>query len=354
MTQQLDKKTSNTSLCTLSAITWGLLNSPDELEQICDMTVRMLDALIDTNVYLNKLSENETKASRYLGIGVTDFAHFLAKHHLKYQDPEALSLVHEYAEAQCFYLLKASMNLAKELGACENFYRTKYSLGLLPIDHYNKNVDTLVPHVLKLDWEQLRQDILQYGLRNSSVVAIMPCQSSSVVSNSTGGIEPPRAYLSKVKSKSGLSAQIVPEYSTLKDYYSLAYDKDFTPNYLKITAILQKFTDQGISVNTYYSPSHYGDNKVPQSVVVQDILTHFKFGGKTMYYSNTDDGRDANETPVMVVNDVVPVIDFFDGSSGSIDGATETYVDADGVLREIGCDCPVDPVEREDCDACNV
>jgi ribonucleoside-diphosphate reductase alpha chain len=308
----------------------------------------MLDSLIDTNVYINKLAENETKASRYLGIGITSFAYFLAKNKLKYQDPAALPLVHEYAEAQMYYLLKASMNLAKEQGACENFYRTKYSKGILPIDTYAKNVDNICPNVLKLDWETLRADILKYGMRNSALMACMPVQSSSVVSGNTNGVEPPRAYLNKIKSKHGLIAQIVPGYTEYAEYYTLMYEKDVTPNYLNLMAVIQKFADQGISVNTYYSPNHYVDRKIPQSVIVKDMLTHVSLGGKTMYYHNTDDLRDENETEVSF-----EVLEFSDGSEGILP-PVETYIDEYGVTREVGCGCPIDPVEREDCDACTL
>jgi ribonucleoside-diphosphate reductase alpha chain len=344
----LEERGSATTLCTLGAINWGILDSPDELESLCDMQVRMLDSLIQSNVYLNKLSETETKASRFLGIGITNFAYFLAKRHLKYQDLAAIPLVHEYAEAHMYYLLKASNNLAKEHGACEHFYRTKYSHGLLPIDHYNKNVDKLYPNELKCDWETLRVDILKNGLRHSTVMACMPVQSSSVVSGATNGVEPPRAFLNKIKSKQGLMPQIVPEYKELQQYYTLMYDKDLTPAYLKLMAIIQKFADQGISVNTYYSPAHYADNKVPQSVVVQDILNHYKYGGKTMYYNNIDDGRDKQES------DVVPVLEFSMPSGGTGGASVETYVDADGIEKLISCDCPILPELLAECDACTL
>lgn len=287
-----------TTLCSLSAINWGLLNNTSELENLCDMAVQMLDCLLESSSYLNKLSEVETKSARYLGIGITNFAYFLAKNRVRYQDKDALQLVNIYSEAQMFFLMKASMKLAKEKGACKYFDRTKYSQGILPIDHYNKNVDALITSELLQDWESLRQDILTYGMRNSTLFACMPVQSSSVVSNATNGIEPPRAFLNKIKSKHGLSPQIVPEYSKLKNYYTLMYDKPLTKDYLNICAVIQKYADQAISVNTYYSPAHYTDGKVSQFDVVDNILQHYKLGGKTLYYSNTSDGRDAQEKDV--------------------------------------------------------
>lgn len=332
----IESKTANTSLCTLSAINWGLLESPQDLESLCDITVRMLDSLIETNVYINALAERETKASRYLGIGITNFAYFLAKNKLKYQDPAALTLVHEYAEAQMYYLLRATMNIAKEQGACENFYRTKYSKGILPIDTYSKNLDGICPNNLKLDWESLRADIVANGMRHSALMAIMPVQSSSVVSNSTNGIDPPRAYLNQIKSKHGLLSQILPEYTELKDYYTLAYEKDLTTHYLNLMAIIQKFADQGISVNTYYSPAHYEDGKVSMSEVVGHILQHYKLGGKTLYYSNTDDGRDAQEKEV-----IIPIEEFSDGLEAILDASENT-----------SANCPIDPVERANCESC--
>ncbi len=234
-------------------------------------------------------AERATKARRSLGIGYIGLAHYLARNGVKYEDPKAWELVHDLTEAFQYYLIKASNELAKEKGWCEDFGRTKYSDGILPIDTYKKDVDELVPNNLKYDWESLRSSILEHGLRHSTLSAQMPSESSSVVSNETNGIEPPRDYLSIKKSKKGPLKQIVPSYGTLKNNYTLLWDMPSNEGYINVVAVMQKFFDQAISGNWSYNPSNYDNNEVPMQVMANDLLTTYKYGWKTSYYQNTND-----------------------------------------------------------------
>ena len=277
------------ALCILSAVNVGKLRNLEEMEELCDLAVRGLDELIDFQDYPIKAAEIATKNRRSLGIGFIGLAHYLAKHHVSYNDPAALQLVHDLTEHFQFYLIQASVNLAKEKGACGYSDRTKYSQGILPIDTYKKDVDGLVPHKLALDWETLREDCFNYGIRNSTLSAQMPSESSSVVCNATNGIEPPRGYLSVKRSKKGPLKQIVPSYQTLKNYYTLLWDMPSNEGYINIVAVMQKFFDQAISGNWSYNPKNYPNNEVPVSVMVQDWLNTYKYGWKTSYYQNTYD-----------------------------------------------------------------
>ena len=287
----IDDENGEIALCILSAINVGKLRNLDELEELCDLSVRGLDALIDFQGYPVRAAEIGTKNRRSLGIGYIGLAHYLAKHKVKYDDQEAWNLVHDLTEAFQFYLLRASNNLAAEQGACGYFDRTKYSKGILPIDTYKKDVDGIVPNELKYDWESLRESIGKFGLRNSTLSAQMPSESSSVVSNATNGIEPPRGYLSTKKSKKGPLKQIVPSYGTLKQFYTLLWDMQSNEGYIKIVALMQKFFDQAISGNWSYNPENYPDNEVPVSVMANDLLTTYKYGWKTSYYQNTYDNK---------------------------------------------------------------
>jgi len=279
------------ALCILSAINVGKLRNLDELEELCDLSVRGLDALIDFQGYPVNAAEVGTKNRRSLGVGYIGLAHYLAKHRVGYDDQEAHQLVHDLTEAFQYYLLKASNQLAKEFGACGYFDRTKYSKGILPIDTYKKDVDGIVPHKLNYDWESLRESIVSYGLRNSTLSAQMPSESSSVVSNATNGIEPPRGFLSTKKSKKGPLKQIVPQYNSLKSHYTLLWDMASNEGYIKVVAVMQKFFDQAISGNWSYNPENYSDNEVPVSVMANDLLTTYKYGWKTSYYQNTYDNK---------------------------------------------------------------
>ena len=285
----IDDHLGEISLCILSAINVGRLNKLDDLEDLCDLAVRALEELIDYQQYPVIAAERATKARRSLGIGYIGLAHYLARNGVKYEDPKAWELVHDLTEAFQYYLIKASNELAKEKGWCEDFGRTKYSDGILPIDTYKKDVDELVPNNLKYDWESLRSSILEHGLRHSTLSAQMPSESSSVVSNETNGIEPPRDYLSIKKSKKGPLKQIVPSYGTLKNNYTLLWDMPSNEGYINVVAVMQKFFDQAISGNWSYNPSNYDNNEVPMQVMANDLLTTYKYGWKTSYYQNTND-----------------------------------------------------------------
>ena len=277
------------ALCTLAAFNLGELENLDELENLSDLLLRAMDELLDYQEYILPAAENSTLKRRSLGIGVINYAYYLAKNNCKYSDGSANNLTHKTFEAIQYYLLKASNNLAKEKGKCSGFEDTKYSRGLLPIDHYKKDIDAICNEPLHLDWEKLRDDIVKYGLRNSTLTALMPSETSSQISNATNGIEPPRGYVSIKTSKDGVLRQVVPEIFKYKDKYELLWDLPSIDGYLQLVGIMQKFVDQSISTNTSYDPSKYPDNKVPMAVLVKDILTAYKYGIKTLYYHNTRD-----------------------------------------------------------------
>jgi ribonucleoside-diphosphate reductase alpha chain len=287
--QHIDDEMGEIALCILSAINVGKVKSDEELEDLCDLSVRGLDELIDYQKYPVKAAEIATKARRSLGIGFIGLAHYLAKLGFNYDSQEAWDAVHGLAESFQYYLLKASNQLAKEKGYCEYFGRTKYSDGILPIDTYKKDVDEISSVNLQHDWETLRASILEHGLRHSTLSAQMPSESSSVVSNATNGIEPPRGFLSIKKSKKGPLKQIVPQYHTLKNNYTLLWDMKSNRGYINVVAMMQKFFDQAISGNWSYNPENYPDNEVPVSVMANDFLTTYKMGHKTAYYQNTYD-----------------------------------------------------------------
>ena len=286
----MDDEEGEIALCTLSAVNLGAIDSLDELEEICELAVRALDMLLDYQNYPLKAAEISTKNRRSLGIGVTNYAYYLAKNGVKYSDGSANELTHQTFEALQYYSLKASVKLAKELGPCPAFNETKYSQGLLPIQTYKKDIDKFAQFKLDLDWGGLSLEIKKHGLRNSTVTALMPCESSSQVSNSTNGIEPPRGYVSIKQSKDGILKQLVPEYDRLKDDYELLWNIRGNEGYLQLVAIMQKFVDQSISANTHYDPSDYLGNKVPMKVFLIDLLNAYKYGLKTLYYHNTRDG----------------------------------------------------------------
>ena len=279
------------ALCILSAINVGKVKSDEELEELCDLSVRGLDEIIDYQKYPVAAAELSTKARRSLGVGYIGLAHYLAKLGFKYDSQEAWDAVHGLSESFQYYLLKASNQLAKEKGACQYFERTKYSHGILPIDTYKKDVDEISSVEYQHDWETLRRDIMDSGLRHSTLSAQMPSESSSVVSNATNGIEPPRGYLSVKKSKKGPLKQIVPQYQTLKNHYTLLWDMPNNAGYINVVAVMQKFFDQAISGNWSYNPENYPDNEVPVSVMAQDLLNTYKYGWKTSYYQNTYDHK---------------------------------------------------------------
>jgi ribonucleoside-diphosphate reductase alpha chain len=296
------------ALCILSAINVGTIDKRDELEELCDIAVRGLDEIIDHQQYPVRAAEISTKARRSLGIGYIGLAHYLAKKGYSYEQKMGWKQVDKLTEAFQYYLLRASNNLAKEKGKCEYFDRTKYSDGILPIDTYKKEIDEVVTRNLTYDWEWLRKEIKEHGLRHSTLSAQMPSESSSVVSNATNGIEPPRDYLSVKKSKKGPLKQVVPEYKKLKNNYTLLWDMKSNEGYINIVAVMQKYFDQAISGNWSYNPEHFEDNQVPISQMAQDLLTTYRLGWKTSYYQNTYDAKKDIDEPSHPVgfNDNVP------------------------------------------------
>lgn len=315
------------ALCILSAINVGnLTNDFKELPELCDLAVRALDEVIDYQHYPIPAAEISTKKRRSLGIGFIGLAHFLAKNKVKYNDPEAWKLVHRLTEHFQFNLLKTTVQLSKEKGSCDGWNETKYFGGLMPIDHYKKDVDELVKPEYECDWESLREELVKHGVRNSTLSAQMPSESSSVVSNETNGIEPPRDYLSIKKSKKGPLKQIVPGYPYLKNNYTLLWDMPNNEGYIKVVAVMQKFFDQAISGNWSYNPENYENNEVPLSEMAKDMLTTYKYGWKTSYYQNTYDSK--TDEDILLTEEVVDSI------------SNDHYEDYDS--------------EDEDCDACAI
>ena len=302
--QSYDDYTGEISLCTLSAINWGLINEPHEFEKYCNLSVRALDELLDYQSYPIAAAEKGTMNRRPLGIGIINLAYFLAKRDLKY-DESAYKIVDEYAEAWSYYLIKASADLAIEKGACIKNNQTKYARGKLPNDTYKRAINNLIKHEERLPWPELRKQLIESGIRNSTLMALMPAETSAQISNSTNGIEPPRALVSYKQSKDGVMAQVVPGFYHLKNKYDLLWDQTSPQGYLAICGILQKYIDQGISVNTSYNPEHYDDNKIPMSEMITDLVTAYKFGLKQLYYFNTFDGAgELEEEPVNIDNNL--------------------------------------------------
>ena len=288
------------ALCTLSAINWGNIKSPEDFEKPCELAVRGLDALLSYQDYPLIAAELATDNRRPLGVGIINFAYWLAKNDTNYSDPN-LELVDEWAEAWSYYLIKASNRLAKDVGACPKSDETKYGHGVVPIDTRKVEIDELVKHTERMDWKGLREDLKEYGVRNSTLMALMPAETSAQISNSTNGIEPPRSYVSIKQSKHGILKQVVPGIHKLKNKYELLWDQKSPEGYLKIMAVLQKYIDQGISVNTSYNPVHYEDEKIPMSEMLQHLIMFYKYGGKQLYYFNTFDGQ--GEVDINALND---------------------------------------------------
>ena len=294
----IDDSKGEIALCILSAVNVGKIRHVEEMEELCDLSVRGLEELIDYQDYPVEAAKLSTKSRRSLGVGFIGLAHHLAKQGVKYDDPEAWKIVHDLTEHFQYYLLKSSNKIAQEKGVCDGYSHTKYADGILPIDTYKRDVDEIVPNDLSLDWGTLRKDILAHGLRHSTLSAQMPSESSSVVSNATNGIEPPRDYLSIKKSKKGPLKQVVPQYNALKNAYTLLWDMSGNTGYINVVAVMQKFFDQAISGNWSYNPEHFENSEVPVSVMAQDLLTTYKYGWKTSYYQNTYDAKKDDDEPV--------------------------------------------------------
>ena len=286
----IDDPNGEISLCTLSAVNWGAIKSLEQMEKVCDLAVRALDELLDYQEYPIEAARVSTMNRRPLGIGIINFAYWMAKNDSTYQEPD-LEMVDTWTEAWSYYLIKASADLAVEKGACPKSDETKYSLGITPNQTYKKDVDELVKHQERADWKSLRKQLKETGIRNSTLMALMPAETSAQISNSTNGIEPPRSYVSIKQSKHGVLKQVVPGFPRLKNKYDLLWEQKSPEGYLKIMSILQKYIDQGISVNTSYNPEHFEDEKVPMSMLLQHLVMFYKYGGKQLYYNNTHDGQ---------------------------------------------------------------
>lgn len=292
------------ALCTLSAFNLGAIDSLDELEELAELAVRALDSLLDYQDYPIPAAYNATVGRRTLGVGVINYAYFLAKNGVKYSDGSANNLTHRTFEAIQYYLLKASSKLAQEFGPCPKFNETTYAKGVMPIDSYKKDLDKVCDEPLHLDWNELRSEIIKTGLRNSTLSALMPSETSSQISNATNGIEPPRGHVSVKTSKDGVLKQVVPEYERLKDSYELLWSIPSNDGYLQLVGLMQKFVDQTISANTNYDPAKYEGGKVPMKLMLKDLLTAYKYGLKTLYYHNTRDGAsDMNDEVVEAEDD---------------------------------------------------
>ena len=302
------------ALCTLSAINWGNIRKPEDFAKPCELAVRGLDALLSYQHYPVLAAEISTDLRRPLGIGIINLAYWLAKNNTTYQNPD-LELIDEYAEAWSYYLIKASNDLAIEQGFCPGYVETKYGKGITPNQTYKKDVDELVPHVERMDWESLRKSLKEHGIRNSTLMALMPAETSAQISNATNGIEPPRSFVSIKQSKDGVLKQVVPGIHKLKKKYDLLWDQKSPEGYLKIMAVLQKYIDQGISVNTSYNPQHFEDEKIPMSTMIQHLLMFYKYGGKQLYYFNTYDGQ--GEIDINKLNEDLPLEDIDEGECES-------------------------------------
>lgn len=303
------------ALCTLSATNWGNIKHPRDFERRCTLAVRGLDALLSYQNYPILAARLATEEFRPLGVGIVNFAYFLAKHDVSYSDPAALALVDEYAEAWSYYLLKASIDLAEEQGACTRWQDLKSAHGILPIDTRKREVDELVPHVERMPWAELRQRAMKVGQRNATLMALMPAETSAQISNATNGIEAPRSYVSIKQSKHGVLKQVVPEYRRLKNKYELLWDQRSPEGYLKLCAILQKYIDQGISVNTSYNPKFYEEEKIPMSEMLKHILMFYKYGGKQLYYFNTNDLAGEIDVGKFTSTEETPTVDDADCDS---------------------------------------
>jgi len=287
----LNDPTGEIALCTLSAINWGVFRKPEEMQKACELAVRGLDALLSYQNYPVLAAAYATQNRRPLGVGIINLAYWLAKNDFTYSDPSCLPELDRWAQHWSYYLIKASADLAEEFGACPKSNETKYHDGILPVDTYKKDVDELVDPVDHVDWKGLREQLKTTGIRNSTLMALMPAETSAQISNSTNGVEPPRSYISVKQSKHGALRQVVPEFRRLKNKYELLWDQKSPEGYLKIMAILQKYIDQGISVNTSYNPQYYDDDKIPMSELLKHIVMFYKYGGKQLYYNNTHDGQ---------------------------------------------------------------
>ena len=297
--QSYDDPDGEIALCILSAVNLGKIDVDElhnQMKHRCNLAVRALDEIVDLQEYPIVAAGNSTRKRRSIGVGFIGLAHFIALNKIKYCSPEAVNLTDRVTESFQFHLIKASMELAKEVGPCPGLDETQYGHGILPIDTYRKEVDNICSRKLECDWEWLRGEVKEHGVRNSTLSAQMPSESSSVTSNETNGVEPPRNDLTIKKSKKGNLRMVIPDQRKLKEYYQYTWDEDYSNTaYLNIMAVIQKYFDQAISINEYYNPYLYENNELPIKEVMRNLMYGYKHGMKTAYYLNTYDGKSEDE-----------------------------------------------------------
>ena len=285
---EVDEVEGRVALCTLGSINWGAFRNPEDMRRACRILHRSLNNILDYQDFLSIQSKLSNDEIRPLGIGVTNLAYWHAKRGLKYGEKDSLQEVKSWIEHQMYYLTEASVELAKERGKCLGSDKTYYGKGIFPWERRAKGVNELADFTPELDWEPLRADMIQYGVRNATNGAIAPVESSSVVINSTNGIELPMSLISVKESKAGSFVQVVPEYHKLKNKYQLMWEQKDCDGYLKTAAVLQVYIDQSISTNTFYSPKHFADRKVPSTLIAKNLMQSHLWGLKTFYYSLID------------------------------------------------------------------
>ena len=301
--KRLDDPDGRIALCTLGSINWGAFRNPEDMRRACRILHRSLNNILDYQDFLSIQSKLSNDEIRPLGIGVTNLAYWHAKRSLKYGERDALAEVKTWAEHLAFYLTEASVELAQERGKCEGSDKTRYGQGVFPWELRANGVNQLTDFKPELDWETLRTNMKTHGVRNATQMAIAPVESSSVVINSTNGIEMPMSLISVKESKAGSFTQVVPEYHKLKNKYQLMWEQKDCDGYLKTAAVLAAYVDQAISVNTFYNPKHFPDRKVPTTLIAKNLMQAHYFGIKTFYYSlinKAGSKADAEEPPTML------------------------------------------------------
>ena len=306
--QRLDDEEGRISLCTLGSMNWGAFRNPEDMRRASKLLLRSLNNILDYQDFLSIQSKLSNDEICPIGIGITNLAYWHAKRGMKYGTPEALAEVKSWTEHQAFYLTEATVELAKERGACLHSEKTRYGQGIFPWELRAAGVNELTNFAPELDWETLREQMKQYGVRNATVMAVAPVESSSVVINSTNGIEMPMSLITVKESKAGSLIQVAPEYNKLKAKYQLMWDQKDCIEYLKTAAVIAAYTDQSLSSNTFYNPAHFPDRKVPTTLIAKNLMLFHKWGGKTLYYSLINKqgskgvDKDESETALEVID----------------------------------------------------
>jgi ribonucleoside-diphosphate reductase alpha chain len=304
--KRLDDNEGRIALCTLGSLNWGAFRNPEDMRRANRILLRSLNNILDYQDFLSIQSKLSNDEIRPIGIGITNLAYWHAKRGLTYGSPEALAEVKTWTEHQAYYLTEATVELAKERGACLHSEKTRYGQGTFPWELRAAGVNELTNFAPELDWESLREQMKQYGVRNATVMAVAPVESSSVVINSTNGIEMPMSLITVKESKAGSLIQVAPEYNKLKSKYQLMWDQKDCIDYLKTAAVIAAYTDQSLSTNTFYNPAHFSDRKVPTTLIAKNLMLAHKFGLKSLYYSlinkQGSKGQDVEETKLEEVD----------------------------------------------------